>query len=84
MAKKKKNNCFFCVKKISLEKNQLLDYATIEGCKILNYGSIRDREQTKNCCKHQRRITRLIKLYRILGMLPNKNTGFGVDVSAGS
>jgi ribosomal protein S18 len=78
MAKKKKEVCFFCAKSINLTSNLMLDYSTIEACRILNYGSLRSREQTKNCTKHHKALTKLIKTYRILGLLPNKNTGFGV------
>ena len=76
--RQKKETCFYCAKSIDLKKNQMLDYSTIEACRILNYGSLRSREQTKNCTKHHKVLTRLIKTYRILGLLPNKNTGFGV------
>lgn len=78
MAKVKKEDCFFCAKNIPLKKNEFLDYSIIESCKILNYGSLRSREQTKNCTKHHKALTKIVKTYRILGLLPNKNTGHGV------
>ena len=78
MPRVKKECCYFCVKNIKLNKNEFLDYSTIEACKILNYGSLRSREQTKNCTKHHKSLTKIIKTYRILGLLPNKNTGYDV------
>jgi ribosomal protein S18 len=78
MARVRDSNCFFCQKKITPSKDQFLDYSVIENSKILNYSNIRSRQQTKNCTKHHKAMVKLIKTYRIMGLLPNKSSGIGV------
>lgn len=63
-----KKNCIFCKKKLDKE----IDYKNFELLSkyISVKGKINSRRVSGNCAKHQRKLTRQIKLARYLSLLP--------------
>lgn len=62
-----KKNCFFCSSNI-----QYIDFKNIELLRnYINYqGKILNPKKTKNCAKHQRKLSEAIKRARIMALLP--------------
>lgn len=62
----RKRVCFFCSHDVAI------DYKDIEQLRryIIESGKIKPRRITGACAKHQRALTRAIKLARVMALLP--------------
>ncbi|MBK5254058.1 MAG: 30S ribosomal protein S18 [Peptostreptococcaceae bacterium] len=64
---RRKKVCQFCA-----DKNKTIDYKDVETLKkcITERGKILPKRVTGTCAKHQREVTKAIKVARIMALLP--------------